>query len=166
MRCDTCTGMYSLDRGGEITPDPATPVRQAVTHEYLGSAGSNDPTEYEIASEVVEVLRRETMATGNYLEIGCGSAAIGAVIRDVSPEISYLGVEVSPELYDAIDPQIRRQIIHAGTLEEALARIDDYSQDVVILHHVLEHLPAPCDSLKAIRSKLRPRGFLYVEVPN
>src|SRR5262249_55262612 len=33
-------------------------------------------------------------------------------------------------------------------------------------HHVLEHLPAPADTLQLVKAKLRPGGRLFVEVPN
>ena len=39
------------------------------------------------------------------------------------------------------------------------------SQDLIILSHVLEHLPDPVSELEQLTSRLRPGGYLYVEVP-
>jgi SAM-dependent methyltransferase len=42
----------------------------------------------------------------------------------------------------------------------------DLPLDAVVLRHVLEHLPDPLGELALVRSRLRPGGFLVVEVPN
>lgn len=39
------------------------------------------------------------------------------------------------------------------------------SADLVILSHVLEHLPDPLSSLQRLSSLLKDRGFIYVELP-
>jgi len=49
--------------------------------------------------------------------------------------------------------------------------IDDFdpagvTYDVVVLFHVLEHLPDPLGALRRIRSWLNPGGAILVEVPN
>ena len=85
---------------------------------------------------------------------------------DCYPDLTYTGVELSPVLYGAIDPAIRDRVLHDATAEAALDHVPDASQDVVILHHVLEHLPEPRQTLALIRSKLAPDGRLFIEVPN
>lgn len=42
----------------------------------------------------------------------------------------------------------------------------DAGQSMVLLTHVLEHLPNPVASLQMIGKLLKPNGHLYVEVPN
>ena len=34
------------------------------------------------------------------------------------------------------------------------------------MHHVLEHLPAPADTLALVKRKMRPGGNIFIEVPN
>jgi SAM-dependent methyltransferase len=56
-----------------------------------------------------------------------------------------------------------RANIQRGTLED-LTPVARY--DLVLLVHVLEHLPSPTDALSRIGRLLAPGGRLYVEVPN
>ena len=166
-RCNACSGLFSRDRTGELGLDShRNMVKEAVTEEYLGLYSAKDSVEYSIAKDVLDVLRKNAIASGNFLEIGCGNAMIGIVAQNNYPEIAYKGIEISPALYQATDARIKPRIIHAQNLEKALLQVSDASQEVVILHHVLEHLPEPRVVLDIIRTKLKPSAFLYVEVPN
>lgn len=53
-----------------------------------------------------------------------------------------------------------------GTTIDDLARQDTDPLDLVILSHVLEHLPAPVRALELVAATLARDGALYVEVPN
>jgi 2-polyprenyl-3-methyl-5-hydroxy-6-metoxy-1,4-benzoquinol methylase len=41
-----------------------------------------------------------------------------------------------------------------------------YAYDVILMRHVLEHLPNPVSVLKQLRSSLKPGGLIIVEVPS
>jgi SAM-dependent methyltransferase len=58
--------------------------------------------------------------------------------------------------------EIARQ--HGVEIIDSLGRIDDV-YDVVICHHVLEHLTAPADCLVSLRPLLRVGGTLLLFVP-
>lgn len=55
-------------------------------------------------------------------------------------------------------------------LECYQASMDDFTPpgkyDLILLIHVLEHLPDPGESLKRIKSWLSPGGMIYLRVPN
>jgi SAM-dependent methyltransferase len=57
------------------------------------------------------------------------------------------------------------------TLPEGIEQIESLDElgnpppDLVIVAHVLEHLPRPLDPLREIRRKISPRGLLYIEIP-
>lgn len=164
VRCAGCRGLFTRDRSDEIVADS---VGESVSEEYSETYGDNEAAEQAIASNMLSLLCERAPGARSYLEIGCGNAAVGvAVASGRWPRITYTGIEISPSLYGTIEPGIRPHIVHAPTLEAAFASIADASQDVVILHHVLEHLPEPRMTLALIRRKLAPGGHLFIEVPN
>ena len=47
-----------------------------------------------------------------------------------------------------------------------MASVEPSSQDIVVLNHVLEHLPDPRGTLRRVREWLKPDGFLLIGLPN
>ena len=62
---------------------------------------------------------------------------------------------------DVSDRDLPAGIEHIGTLAE----LGDTKPDLVIVAHVLEHLPSPLEPLREIREAIADDGILYVEVP-
>jgi 2-polyprenyl-3-methyl-5-hydroxy-6-metoxy-1,4-benzoquinol methylase len=59
------------------------------------------------------------------------------------------------------------EIVHANVVDFFAGAVTD-GVDVVLLHHVLEHIPREqtVALLKSIRHSLKPGGFLNIKVPN
>lgn len=91
------------------------------------------------------------------LDFGCGE---GLFLERVNGKAkTSTGVEV--------EERCVRRIKEKGIpCVRALSDIDDESVDSIFSFHVLEHLDEPLDTLRAMRSKLRPGGRLIVEVPH
>lgn len=98
---------------------------------------------------------------GLVIDVGCGPGHELAELRDRGWRVA--GVELDRETARRAAAELRIDV-HPGTLEDA--RLPDACADVVILRHVLEHLPDPAATLAEIRRVLRPRGRLLVELPN
>src|SRR5262249_27226693 len=49
---------------------------------------------------------------------------------------------------------------------EAMAGIDDASQDFVIANHVLEHVEDPLRAIRSLARVLRPGGIAYLALPD
>jgi SAM-dependent methyltransferase len=164
LHCLSCGGFYDPDRKSEVASD--RDVAAIVTRDYINSYQDNNSSELAIARGVIALLREQLPAARRFLEVGCGNAAIATVAAAERLPIGYIGIEVSPALYGMIDPAVRRLVVHERALETAFDRIDDGSQDVVIFHHVLEHLPEPRKVLALARRKLARDGRVFIEVPN
>jgi SAM-dependent methyltransferase len=73
-------------------------------------------------------------------------------------------------------PELRRQYPELAAYElvpvdlvddgEALARLDDESQDFIVGNHMLEHCENPLGTLRCHLAKLRRGGVLYYAVPD
>lgn len=164
-RCAACSGLFNPDRTGEIVYETSG-LDDRASREYAATYRENEQSEKAIATEVVALLRSQVPGARRYLEIGCGNAAIGKAVVANGEGWDYIGIEISPALYRAIDPAIRPRVLHGATLEATLQQVPDGSQDIVVLHHVLEHLPEPKQTLTLLRRKLTGAGHLFVEVPN
>lgn len=98
---------------------------------------------------------------GKMLEIGCGDGSFLEAMAGKGWDA--LGLDISETAVRMA--RSRRDIrVEAGELGEcALA---DSTFDLVVMRHVLEHIPDPVETLKEIRRVLLPGGLLYMTVPN
>lgn len=95
---------------------------------------------------------------GRMLDIGCGMGDLLSTIRN---HWEKHGVEVSTT---AAQHAAQHGRIHVGSLHEA-----GYPQeyfDLVVLYHVIEHLPRPEDEILLIRNLLKQAGTLIVGTPD
>jgi SAM-dependent methyltransferase len=98
---------------------------------------------------------------GRILDVGCGSGALLAHLRDMGLD-HLAGVDPSPAAVAA-----GRSIgldLHLGTVTDLPAELGAF--DLVVLSHVVEHLADPGAALDAVRRALRPEGLIYIEVPD
>lgn len=97
---------------------------------------------------------------GRILDVGCGAG-------DALDQCADLGWEtwgVEPSQAAARVAERNGHRLWIGSLEEC--DVPDASVDVVRMIHVLEHVPSPTRTLRAIERVLRPGGRLIVEVPH
>tara|TARA_B100000683_G_scaffold275671_1_gene327185 strand:- start:71 stop:721 length:651 start_codon:yes stop_codon:yes gene_type:complete len=96
------------------------------------------------------------------LDVGCGNGSRMKLLQDRGWITT--GVEFDPEAikfarskYDGIN-------IHQGSLESACFGSQKF--DAIILNHVIEHLPFPCQTIKLCREILSNKGKLVIVTPN
>lgn len=100
------------------------------------------------------------------LDIGCGSGALGASIKQRQPA-RVVGIELDPRaaeharrrLDEVIQADIERD-------EDALAALPRRAFDVIVCGDVLEHLRDPAEQLRRARKWLAPAGVLVASLPN
>ena len=111
------------------------------------------------------VLRRirKYKKDGRLLEIGIGN---GNFLRTAqSAGYDCMGVEASEGLVGAFARRSSLPVFH-GYLEEFAQRSPRERFDVIVMNHVLEHIPDPLTALKQLRELLREGGILHLAVPN
>jgi 2-polyprenyl-3-methyl-5-hydroxy-6-metoxy-1,4-benzoquinol methylase len=109
------------------------------------------------ASTRVNRIRDLLTPTSHVLEVGPGS---GAFLNAVRPLVSTVqSVEADPAARAWIDQKLGLK--PCLTLDDC-----DGDFDVVVMFHVLEHLPDPVGLLRSLRGRLRADGVIVIEVPN
>ncbi len=90
------------------------------------------------------------------LDYGCGAGALLEKIAGLASSI------------DGLEPthSFRERLMARGHKTHADLGELDRSYDVILMFHVLEHLPDPVAVIKTCVERLTPGGLLYIEVPN
>jgi SAM-dependent methyltransferase len=98
--------------------------------------------------------------SGAALDVGSGRGDMLKLLRGGGWTVT--GLEPSPPAAEAAD---REGVpTHAGTLSTVV--LPERSFDAVILHHSLEHIPAPVAALRTAAGLLSEDGTVYIAVPN
>ncbi len=109
----------------------------------------------------LETLERLGVRGGALLDVGAAGGYL--VERANRAGFDARGVEVSEHAVE-IASRVVPGRVHQGTLETL--DLEPGSLDVVTLFDVLEHVPAPSDSLSRLARWLKPGGWLAVTTPD
>lgn len=148
------------DRISSPEPDRTSGVAYGQSNHYTGEKGriyqerKNGLPLAQVARIHATKFSPAIQKTDTVVDFGCGSGEILAAI-DCGRKI---GIEVNP--------RAREQALNAGI--ECYTDASQVSQgiaDVIISHHVLEHVPYPIQALKELRKALKPEGTLVICVP-
>jgi SAM-dependent methyltransferase len=100
---------------------------------------------------------------GRVLDVGCGD---GTLLRELGRRApcELHGLDFNPDAIAAAragEPPIH---LFLGTLEDA--PYAERTFDLVVMHHVLEHVLEPATTLGRVRALLRPGGHVVGQLPN
>lgn len=100
---------------------------------------------------------------GNFLDVGC---AVGAkskgLIRDF-PGWSFYGIEPDQNAVE-IANKLEKFNVSKGSLLDV--EYNNNFFDIIMFHHVLEHVPDPKKNIKESHRILKDGGYLIIVVPN
>lgn len=119
------------------------------------------PLRNRVQTQTYAFLRRHLRPPGRLLEIGCGNGRLLKLAADEGWSVA--GIELSEQLAETA----RRRL--GVTVRTADFLADEYAGGpftVVVLRHVLEHLPDPRRALRRIAARLVPGGHALLEFPN
>ena len=111
--------------------------------------------------QTYDFIRRYKRPPGRMLDLGCGDGIVLHSARRDGWDVH--GLELFPEQVALVRETLG--------LDVETSDIESYqgapgSWDVVVLTHVLEHLPDPVGALRKIRDLLKPDGVGVLEFPN
>lgn len=162
VKCNECGLMY------------ANPRKQA---DHVDIESWPDDPDYDFESANAQRFEKERLQTRDYaatrallnrlhpqrgalLEIGSSTGSLLQTFRNDGWRV--LGVE--PDRYAARHATTKLGIETINSILEH-ADIPDQSIDVVVLLHVIEHVPDPVATLREIFRVLKPGGHLILETP-
>lgn len=106
-------------------------------------------------------IRRYARPPGRLLDLGCGDGTVLWLAQQDGWTVK--GIELFPEQTS----QVRQVLgLDIETSDIMAYRDAPASYDVVVLTHVLEHLPDPVGALQKIRGLLKPGAVGVLEFPN
>ncbi|MDH3746979.1 MAG: class I SAM-dependent methyltransferase [Gammaproteobacteria bacterium] len=152
-KCSNCTlWNYDLDCGVDQT-------------QYTEIYVSPEDTEHHVNISIREswdFIRRHTDEPGSIMDIGCGSAGLLYLARKDGWQVR--GMELSEKASKEIFEDQGIDVIVANFLE--YDNPDNNPYDVVVLRHVLEHLPDSILAMTKIGSLIKDNGLALLEFPN
>ena len=93
----------------------------------------------------------------NILDFGCGW---GDFLRNIKNYKSLSGIELRKECINYIQKNIKKIDISDNI------NSFDKKFDIITMFHVLEHIPYQIETLKVLKSKLKNKGKIIIEVPH
>jgi SAM-dependent methyltransferase len=115
------------------------------------------------ATRQLKLVERYAKNRGRLLDVGCTSGLFLKRAMDAGWEVE--GVEPCNAHCQKARALLGSHVrIHQTTLQGAQLRTSSF--DVVTLWDVLEHVPNPIGFLSLAGSLLKPRGFMFANVPN
>jgi SAM-dependent methyltransferase len=114
------------------------------------------------ARQIKPIIAAVTRGTGRMLEIGCSYGALLKAFRDDGWDVD--GVEIDARASQYAHDTYGLNVI-AGTLEQAAPALRA-PYDLVMMHHVLEHITDPIGLCRLVRSLMSDDGAFVIRTPN
>lgn len=112
---------------------------------------------------VIDALSEQMVGReGQLLDIGCGTGRFLEALRSNFPNWNLYGLE--PNKSAAAFARRKGLQVTTGFIEDS--NFQDGSIDLILLHHVLEHIEHPLFFLEKCSALLKKGGYIIIAVPN
>lgn len=117
-------------------------------------------------SRNVELLTPLLEIKGRVLDIGCAEGSFLNLFRRQFPCWDFHGVEPSEDFAAFAMDRYKLLSVVPGKFEELENLYGAESFDLITASHVLEHLLSPNRFFEVVHRLLKPRGLLFIDVPD
>lgn len=160
LRCENCQLAWTWPR----------PAREDLLRYYLQDYYGPRHVKFEFLTELAVgfftrwrawLLGRFCPPGARVLDVGCGRGNFVGLMAGAGHDVQ------GTELSDATAEHARGRFgdrINVGDLAELTFPENHF--DLVVMWHVLEHVPDPVGNMRAVRRMLKPGGCVVVAVPN
>jgi len=112
-----------------------------------------------------DLLERIPLSARVVLDVGCGSAALGAAYRRLNPRARLLGIDKDPAVAELAADRMD-EVAEVDVEEDPLPFDVPDGIDCIIYGDILEHLRDPWAVLRAHAEALAPDGVILICIPN
>ncbi|RJR32859.1 MAG: class I SAM-dependent methyltransferase [Desulfobacteraceae bacterium] len=162
-RCLSCGMVFALPMPDSALLESYNSAYFESAHGGLSSDGQASAFFSAIARLRVAHLERYLdtvgIAPATVLEFGPGAGLFARSLLDRYPDISYNACETDVSLHG----ELRKMGIHLWEMSALKGDCNDF--DLVVMSHVLEHVPNPVEFLQSVARNLAQGGVLFIEVP-
>jgi SAM-dependent methyltransferase len=157
VRCASCRMMYQNPRVAESDMPDAYEVIEGYRH----FAEQDSAKQALFLTRIARFQRERNFAPeGSFLDLGASRGIMLDAVRTALPAWRLSAVELSPSACARLEERGYRAA-------RSLAELDPAEKfDWINIDNVLEHLPDPRGTLAELKPRLKPGGFIYLEVPN
>ena len=163
-QCNICTLRFT-----QAIPDTDAISAYYKSEDYI----SHSDTDKGFINSIYHTVRKITLVTkkkiiekytgtsaGKILDVGCGTGAFLHTMQQAGWEITGLEPDEAAK--------VKAKQLYGLTLQdpEMLFKISAETFDAITMWHVLEHVHNLHKNLEQVKSILKPKGFLFIAVPN
>lgn len=161
VRCLNCKSSYLVRRPADLASYYPADSYAAYEGAGMNRHYSRAPGRGYGLRRRRELLRSLKPGGGTLLDVGCGTGDFLVVMRD-RPDWRVEGLEPSSDA-SRYAREVRGLSVRQGMLP--LSDLPGHYYDVIMMWHVLEHIPDLVAALEEVRRLLRIGGLLVVAIP-
>ena len=173
-QCGVCEGIYQSERPTEATiaafytqsygPYVARkkpPKILDLPHKIAMKAAHWITGQDAVAAEIASIHGKRLESGGVILDFGCG---YGALLDKYRKRFGCetIGADFNADVLAGVAARGHRAV-QASDVDTVIPRA---SVDLVVMNHVLEHLYAPADTLRALKRAMQPGAVIDIATPN
>ena len=100
------------------------------------------------------------------LEVGCNAGQNLKALYEIYPKAKFHGVDILPEATEQARKNFPQGAFHTFNIEDPPFYFNNRQYDYILCPDVLEHLTNPKETVKYLRTILKPDGYVIANIPN